>query len=121
MCSSDLRKIADLFSRTNAGRMNNLVAEIETAASGGNDRCGRPVRHDWRAAQMLAALHDDRFKAQRDTATTTNNTAVVMLAGGEDQLRKLVGMWSGEAKQLQPAVEQPKIPATAQDDKLIDG
>ena len=99
--------------------MNNLVAEIETAASGGTDKCGRPVRHDWRAAQMLAGLHDDRFRAQRETTTTTNNTKIIALAGGEDQLRKLVGMWTTESKQMRSAQEQAKL-SPAQDDKTMD-
>ena len=116
------RKVADLIKRMMAGRMSNLVGEIETAASGGTDKCGRPVRHDWRAAQMLAGLHDDRFRSQRDTtSTTTNTTQVVMLAGGEDQLRKLVGMWSNEAKLLPAGEEQAKLPEPIQgQDKPID-
>ena len=108
-------KFTDILTRIRGNHIRANIAEIKKAATGTGG-----VRHDWRAAdRMNAIIAPERFAQQQ--STTTNNTAVLMLAGGEDQLRKLVGMWSGEAKQLQPAVEQPKIPSTAQDDKPIDG
>ena len=112
------RKASHLFARTRAARQHNLIESISIV---GDINRIRPngVRHDWRAAQMLAGLHDDRFRAQRDSQTTTN-TQVLMLAGGEDQLRKLVGMWTGEAKQLPASQEQGKLPAPAHDDKQVD-
>jgi hypothetical protein len=112
------RKIADMFARTNAARMINLVGEIETAAGGGTDKCGRTVRHDWRAAQMLAGLHDDRFRnAPSQTTTTTHNTQVLIGVGGEAALLKLVDIY---ARQALPPAETAKLPANSDSTQVID-
>lgn len=107
------RKVQHLFARTRAARQHNLIESISIV--GDISRTRPPgVRHDWRAAQMLAGLNDERFRsAQRDAATTTNNTQVVIAAGGQDQLRKLVDIYARQA--LPPAAQQPHI-AQNQDD-----
>jgi ribosomal protein S6E (S10) len=110
-------KIANILTRTIAGRMSNLVSEIELAATGGNDACGRPVRHDHRAAAMLAGLHDDRFRNNPQGNTTTNN--MLAIGGDASQVNKLIAMFAGQVRgQVDDKPAAPALPAPT--DKPID-
>ena len=111
------QKVAKLFARTIAARQNNLIENIADVAD--IDRAKtRGVRHDWRAAQMLAGLHDDRFKAQRDASTTTtNNTAVVIGAGGEQAVLKMLDGIFSQRQIAGQAVKQLPPTGDHQDDK----
>ena len=112
-------KIADILTRTISGRMSNLVSEIETAATGGTDKAGRPVRHDWRAAVMLASLHDERFRSQqRDAGNTTNQTAIIIGAGGEQAVLKMLDGIFAQRQSLPctPATKLIDCPANGQND-----
>lgn len=95
------RRISHLFARTSAARQNNLIAQISDVAD--IDRAKtRGVRHDWRAAQMLAGLHDDRFRSQQNSTQINNTThnQLVIASGGEDGLKKLISQFAACAKEV---------------------
>ena len=115
---SHSRKVADLFSRMKASRMSNLVGQIEVAGTVEGAKLAN-VRFDWRAAQMLAGLHDDRFRSQqRDTGSTTNQTAIIIGAGGEQAVLKMLdGIFAQRQSLPSPAaVKLIDCPANGQND-----
>ena len=82
-------KASHLFARTRAARQRNLIESISIV--GDINRVRPPgVRHDWRAAQMLASLNDQRFSNQKANETTVNQTAVIVQAGGDQAVRTLL-------------------------------
>jgi hypothetical protein len=116
-------KYSHIFTRIRGNRIDNLLKEVETAAAGDP---ARGIRHDWRAADRLLAISaPDRFSQRQETGTV-NNTAIVVAAGGEEGLRKLVDLFSKQAAQATAApaaLPQPSSPAAgvALDAEIVPG
>ena|ERR1035437_1561743 len=92
-------KINDLLSRTTAARMDNLIDAVETAALPEKAKAAK-VRFDWRASQMLDGLHDDRFRNAPQAGTTTHQTAIIIGAGGEKSVLKMLDAIYNQAKTM---------------------
>jgi len=70
-----------VFEIARENRVESLMAEVETASQGGNDACGRPIRHDWRAADRLLAITDpSRFSQRVSEAPVSQTVSVTILA-----------------------------------------
>ena len=107
------REIDSLLERTRAVQIKAHVENIEDAEHGRNGH-----RPDWRASHALLAIKaPERFAQQQQPGSVTTNSAIVVVAGGEDQLRKLIATFTDQArlvsgqgmKQL-PSTDQPEQP-----------
>ena len=105
-------KVAELITRLTAHRVDRMAGEIERAATGSDG-----IRHDWRAAQFLAGVVDQRFALQRDAQTTVNQSVMSIHVGGLDALRRLVESCAPAPRQLTDAASPgpTEQPAIAQD------
>ena len=109
------QKFDNILSRMKQARIDSLLTEIERAAMGGKTLSGAPVRHDWRAADRLLSVADNRFsQAAMAVNSITVQSAVTVQLGGEDQLRKLIESVYSKRKQVtvesspaQPALNPP--------------
>jgi hypothetical protein len=78
-------KMSALFSRLTALRMDNLVENIEDAATGRRNG----VRHDWRAAQFLASVVDERFRSNKPD-TNVNVQVALLDSSSMDRIKAQV-------------------------------
>jgi hypothetical protein len=86
--------LANLVTRARAAKLQAHLANIEAAGFGE----GAHARADWRASHAILGIMDSsRFGQQRQDTGTVNNTAIVVSAGGEDGLRKLVELFAKQA------------------------
>ena len=94
-------KVANIIARVAAARVSNMAGEIEKAATG-----TAGVRHDWRAAQVLAGLVAPEFRPDRGEKPAVSNTLAIF-SGGEAGLRKMIEAIAGA-----PALPaRPAVPA----------
>ena len=109
-------KFAALLEKFRAGRIHDLITQIETVADVDKAKAAG-VRFDWRAAAYLLALIDpQRFSTSRNVSVQVNapqQNSMMVACGGEENLRKLIGMWGDKAKQAQ--IEPPAPPAAVVD------
>jgi hypothetical protein len=109
-------KFGALLDKFRAGRIHDLITQIETAGDVDKAKAAG-VRFDWRAAAYLLALIDpQRFSTSRNVSVQVNapqQNSMMVAYGGEENLRKLIAMWGGKAKQAQ--VEPPAPPAAVVD------
>ena len=103
-------KFAALLEEFRAGRINDLLAKIENSASGINMK-----QPDWRAAAFLLSVADaKRFSTSggAPAETVVNQTAIVIQAGGEENLRRMIEHYAGQARQMKalPSAEAEKAP-----------
>ena len=110
-------KIANILTRTIAGRMSNLMDSIECAAIPDRAKAAG-VRFDWRAAQFAGGLHDENWRNTPQAGTTTNN--VLAIGGDAGQVAKLIAMFAGQVRGQIAGQEQASLPAPAQADKPTD-
>ena len=102
------REIDAILERTRGAMIKAHLENIEDAEHGRNGH-----RPDWRASHALLAIKSpERFAQGQQQGNVTNNTAVVMLAGGEDGLRKLIASVTGQAR-LANVTTSPALPAPA--------
>ena len=105
-------ELANLLTRARTVQLRAHLENIEDAERGKNGH-----RPDWRASAHLLAVKDaSRFALNSQAGNvTTNQTAISITVGGDDQLRKLVAMFASQAKQLRQG-EQAALPPASQDD-----
>jgi len=98
-------KIGDLFTRTLAARVDNLIEQVSTVAD--IDRARKAnVRHDWRAARFLAGVVDPRFaESQPAGASTTTNIMVL----DDGMARRMAEIYSRPMASALPAGEQGQV------------
>lgn len=110
------RKVADLISRMKACRMNNLLTQIETAGDV-NQALKAGVRFDWRAAQFAGSLNYDSWRSNPSQQTTTNQTAIIIGAGGEQAVLKMLDQIYSQARvTASPEPKQLECPGDGQID-----
>jgi len=87
--------------------MDNLVSNIEDAATGRREG----VRHDWRAAQMLASIVDERFRANKQSDNADVAKAMLLTA---DTMGKIAEQMMKERQsRSQAVVECPVVETKA--------
>jgi hypothetical protein len=108
-------KFGALLEKFRAGRIYDLITQIETAGDVDKAKAAG-VRFDWRAAAYLLALIDpQRFSTSRNISVEVNalhQSSIVVACGGEENLRKLISMY---AEQPRAQVEPPAPPAAVVD------
>ena len=83
-------KFEEIMTRIRGARLAGNLEQIKKAAEGKDG-----VRHDWRAADRLnAVISPDRYAQAQAGNVTTNQ--IVIAAGGEEQLRKLIAVYVGQ-------------------------
>lgn len=102
------QKFADLLEAYRADRIEGLIDRIEKSADGVGLKFP-----DWRAAFALLKITDlKRFGESAPAETTVNQTAIVVKAGGTDELRRMIERYAGLAaaqmKALPPAGSEKK-------------
>ena len=108
-------KFAALLEKFRAGRIHDLITQIETVADVDKAKAAG-VRFDWRAAAYLLALIDpQRFSTARkasDEVNAPHQSSISAAWGGIENLRKLIAMYS---EQSRAQVEPPARPAAVVD------
>jgi hypothetical protein len=109
------QRFADLLEAYRAGRIEGLIDRIENSADGVGVKFP-----DWRAALALLKITDQRRFGDSPTVeiNATHQTAIVLAAGGEDKLRKLVASYCKLAKL--PVFEPPASPKQIRDAGAVD-
>lgn len=98
--------LSALVIRARQAKLEAHLENIENASRG----TGGHARADWRAsAHVMEVMDRSRFGRgdANNNGGTVNNTAIVLAAGGEEQLAKLIGSWTNGVRP-QPAVECPE-------------
>jgi chemotaxis response regulator CheB len=76
------------------------LANIEDAAVG----AGAHKRADWRAsAHIMQVVDPARYSSQQQGSTATHQTAIIVSAGGEEALRKLIASYCAPAPTALPS------------------
>ena len=85
-------KIDELLTRTRAAQLKSHLENIEDAQTGKNGH-----RPDWRAsAHLLSVKAPDRYAQAQAQAGNVTTNQIVIAAGGEEQLRKLIAVYVGQ-------------------------
>ena len=107
-------KFAALLIKFRAGRIHDLITQIETVADVDKAKAAG-VRFDWRAAAYLLALIDpQRFSTSRSVSVQVNAPQQTnFIAGDEVRMKQLISMFSKQA-QIQPPAA-PAQPAAVVD------
>ena len=89
--ASNSSTLAHLVTRARQAKLEAHLTNIEEASKGE----GAHARADWRAsAHIMEVMDRTRFgRGETNTGGTVNNTAIVIAAGGEEQLKKLIEGW----------------------------
>jgi hypothetical protein len=84
-------QLALVVERARQAKLEAHLDNIEEASKGE----GAHARADWRAsAHIMEVMDRARFgRGESNQNVTTNNTAIVIAAGGEEQLKKLIEGW----------------------------
>ena len=103
-------RLGNLFTRTLASRVDNLVEQIAIVSD--IDRAkAAGVRHDWRAAQFLAGVVDPKFS----TAPQAGQLQVTVSVD-ESKLRRIADIYARtQVATLTDAATPGALPAPAQD------
>ena len=102
-------KFAALLEEFRANKIAGLLDRVQKSADGVDVKFP-----DFRAALALLKFQDRaRFGDSPTVEINTGQTPILIAAGGENNLRKLVGMWSSEATQgqVQPPAALKQIAA----------
>ena len=96
-------KLSKLLTRARQAKIEAHLANIEDASRGE----GAHARADWHASEYTLRVMDRQRFGRDDSAAsvTTNNTAIVLAAGSEEQLAKLIGSWTSAIRPAQPAID----------------
>jgi hypothetical protein len=99
-------KLSNLVIRARQAKLQAHLDNIEEASKGE----GAHARADWRAsAHIMEVMDRARFgRGESNQNVTTNNTAIVIAAGGEEQLSKLIGSWTNAARP-KPTIDCPEV------------
>jgi hypothetical protein len=105
--------INEMIVRAKQQRADRFISEIEKAATG-----TQGVRHDWRAAQVLAGIADPVFDPRPAPASAlAQNSQTIVLCGGEAALRTMMESAAASARLL---IEQAKTPSANPTSQPID-
>lgn len=109
-------KFAALLIKFRAGRIHDLITQIETVADVDKAKAAG-VRFDWRAAAYLLALIDpQRFSTSRNVSVQVNapqQNSMVVACGGEDAMRRIIETAYNQTKQEMASHAAPKQIAAA--------
>ena len=108
-------KFGALLEKFRAGRIHDLIKQIEAAANVDKAKAAG-VRFDWRAAAYLLAIIDpQRFSTARNVSVEINaphQSSIAVACGGIEDLRKLVALYGGQPR---AQVKPPALPAAVVD------
>lgn len=105
--ASNSSTIAHLVERARQAKLEAHLDNIEEASKGE----GAHARADWRAsAHIMEVMDRARFgRGESNQNVTTNNTAIVIAAGGEEQLKKLIEGWVTATPERTAIVDCPGV------------
>ena len=113
--SQNSSTLTNLVTRARQAKLQAHLDNIENASKGE----GPHARADWRAsAHIMQVMDANRFGTSRDAGNTTNQTAVIIGAGGEQAVLKMLdGIFAQRQSLPSPAaVKLIDCPANGQND-----